>query len=114
MTPEDRAENLWHGLNACFAIDRDATIATVTHWLECHGAGYPDVPLMQERIRDDARFWAASSQPFELEAYLAAAVMGLEKSPLAKKAVSRVGAWAFRSMDAETKHKFRNWAENER
>lgn len=113
MTDEDRAAFLWRGLNACAGLDKDITFRTVTHWLEFHGAGFPDVPLMQERVRDDAKLWAASAQQAELEAYLAASVMELEKSPLTQRAIKRVAAWAFRAMDAETQQKFKEWVGDE-
>lgn len=111
MTDEDRAGFLWRGLNACAALDSDITLRTVTHWLEYHGAGSPDVPLMHERIRDDAKMWATSAQQAELEAYVAAAVMELERSPLTIKAAKRIAALGFKAMDAETKDKFKAWVD---
>lgn len=111
MTDEDRAAFLWRGLNACAGLNKEITLRTVTHWLEYHGAGSPDVPLMQERVRDDAKLWAAAAQQAELEAYLAAAVMELERSALTIKAAKRVAALGFKAMDAETKEKFKAWAE---
>ncbi len=109
MTDEQRAEHLWRALNACASLDKDLTITTVTHWLEYHGAGSPDVPLMHERVRDDARLWATSANQTELEAYIAAAVMELEASPITGKAAKRLAALGFKSMDAETKGKFKDW-----
>lgn len=109
MTNEERAEHLWRALNACLGLDRELTITTVTHWLEYHGAGSPDVPLMQERIRDDAKLWAASASQAELEAYTAAAVMELEKSPITGKAAKRLAALSWKRMSAEDRSRFRDW-----
>jgi len=109
MTDEQRVEHLWRALSSCAGLDRDLTIATVTHWLEYHGAGSPDVPLMQERVRDDAKLWASSAHQAELEAYVAAAVMELEKSPITGKAAKRLAALAWKRMDAEDRSKFRDW-----
>lgn len=100
---------LWLALNDCKSLNGPLTVATVTHWLEYHGAGYPDVALMHERVRDDARFWAASAQQQELEAYLAAALIELEKSPLTNRAAKRIAAMAWQSMGAEDRVKFRDW-----
>lgn len=109
MTDDERAAHLWRGLNVCRSMAPDIAVATVTHWLEYHGAGSPDVPLMQERVRDDASFWAASAHQVELEAYLAAALMELEKSPLTIRAAKRLAALGFKAMDAETQEKFKTW-----
>lgn len=109
MTDEDRAEHLWRALNACAGLDKELTIRTVTHWLEHHGAGSPDVPLMQERIRDDAKLWVASASQAELEIYLAAAVIELERAPITVKAMKRLAALAWRNMPAEDRSKFRDW-----
>lgn len=109
MNDHDRAGALWQGLNDCRALDDDLTVTTVTHWLEYHGAGYPDVALFQEKIRDDARFWAASAHQAELEAYMAAAIAELEASSLTRKAMKRLAALAWRRMAAEDKAKFKEW-----
>jgi hypothetical protein len=109
MTNDERASHLWRSLSACRELNADVTIATVTHWLEYHGAGSPDVPLMQERVRDDAKFWASCAQQFELEAYLAASLMELNRSPLSIRAAKRLAALAFKAMDAETQEQFKEW-----
>ena len=113
MTNEQRAELLWHGLNDCRNSDPDTAIATVTHWLEYHGAGYPDVQLMIERVRDDARFWAASASQAELEAYLSAAIMELDLSPLTERAAKRLTALGFKNMTAGDREKFKRWVDSQ-
>lgn len=100
---------LWRGLSACAGMDRELTITTVTHWLEHHGAGSPDVPLMQERVRDDAKLWAAAASQAELEAYVAAAVIELERAPITARAMKRLAAMAWRNMASEDRAKFREW-----
>ena len=109
MTNEERAGYVWRALTAWLRVDRETTLATVTHWLEYHGAGLPDVPLMQDRVRDDAKIWAASASQFELEAYMAAAVMQLERSPLTDRASKRITAMGFKNMSAESCSKFKEW-----
>lgn len=111
MTDEDRAYLLWQGLNDCHALNDAVAITTVTHWLEYHGAGLPDVVLLSERVRDDAALWAASAHQTELEAYLAAALMALEKSPLTNRAAKRLAALGFKSMDIVSREAFREWTE---
>jgi hypothetical protein len=109
MTSEERASILWTALNECLAGDPDVTMATVTHWLEHHGADFPQVALMQETVRSDAKLWATSATQTELEAYTAAAVMELEASPITNKAAKRLAALGFNRMNAESKAKFREW-----
>lgn len=109
LTDNERAGLMWSGLNDCKNLNGNLTISTVTHWLEFHGAGYPDVPFMQERVRDDAKLWASCSHQFELEAYLAASLVELEKSGLTDRAAKRLAALAFKSMSPETKLKFKEW-----
>lgn len=113
MTNEERAAHLWHGLNDCARIEKGITVATVTHWLEYHGAGFPDVPLMQERVRDDAKLWAVSASQAELEAYVAAGVMELEKSPLPARAAKRLAALAWKNMGADDRAKFKEWIDQQ-
>ena len=111
MTPDERAGALWTGLNDCMAQDRGITMQTVTHWLEHHGAGFPDVPLMQERIREDASLWAASASQVELETYAAAAIMEMEKTPILNRAAKRLAALSYRAMNVVDQDKFKKWIE---
>ena len=109
MTDEDRAEALWRSLTACLRLNRDLTMKTVTWWLDYHGAGAPVVPMDQERLRGDAQLWAAAATQAEIEAYLAAAVLELEKSDVAPRAMKRLAALSWRQMNAEDRVKFREW-----
>jgi len=113
MTNEERAEHLWRALNSCCGLNKDLTISTVTHWLEYHGAGMPEVPLMEERVRDDAKLWAACANQAELEAYLAAAVIEMEKTPITHKVAKRMAALSWRTMNAEDRVKFKNWIDQQ-
>jgi hypothetical protein len=113
MTNEQRAEFLWRGLSAALRRDRDLTMTTVSYWLNYHGAGGPLVPMDQERVRGDAQLWAAAATQPELEAYLAAAVLELEGSTVAPRAVKRLAALAWRHMGAEDRAKFREWIKNQ-
>lgn len=109
MTDQDRADFLWRALSACKELKPEITIATVTHWLEHHGAGFPDTPLMQERIRSDAKFWAAAATQDELEAYVVAAVIEMERSLVTEKTLKRLAALAWKNMNIKSREGFRNW-----
>ena len=111
MTDEDRAGHLWRSLSACKELNPELTIATVLHWVEYHGAGFPDVPLVQEKVRDDAKLWSACATQPELEAYLAAALMELERSPLTVRGAKRLAALGVRNMDLTARAAFTTWLE---
>lgn len=113
LTDEDRAAYLWRGLNACIGLDPKLTIATVTHWLEHHGARMPDVADMDERTREQAKFWAASANQQELEVYLVACVMEIERTPITDRAAKRLGAFAYRIMDLPSKDAFGEWVKRQ-
>lgn len=107
------AERIYAELNAASREDRNLAVMIVDHWLEEQGAGFPDVPLLHERARADASLWAASAQVFELEVYVAAAVMALEKSPLTGRAAKRLAALGFRQMDITDRAAFAAWVEKQ-
>lgn len=109
MTDEQRALALWQGLDACYRLQPHITITVVAHWIEAHGAGYPDVALMQERIREDAALWAASASQVELEAYAAAAIMEMERTSITVRAAKRIAALGVRTMDAVSLDAFKGW-----
>lgn len=112
MTSDERAYLLWHGLNDCAALDRTAAVSTVTAWLEHHGAGVPDVTLMQETMRRDALFWSELATPEELEAYAVAAITSLGNTPLTAKQVKRLAAMSWRRMNAQDRAAFKEWIES--
>ena len=107
------AEHIWSGLNINLRFDKTLTIETVTHWLEFHGAGSPDVPLMQERVRDDASVWSASASHAELETYVAAGIMALDRSALTERAAKRLTALGWKNMSAESQTAFKAWIDKE-
>lgn len=113
MTDEERAGLLWEGLNDCAALDKRIAVATVSHWLEHHGAGYPDVPLIEEKVRDDARFWASCAQQHELEAYVAAGIAEMENAPMTEKQLRRLLAVAYRRLSPEGRIAAKKWMDTQ-
>ena len=108
------ADVIWRQLNMHMADDRTITAATVTHWLEYHGAGSPDVPLMRERVRDDAQLWSTAASVPELEAYVAAGVIALEKNMgLTDNAAKRLAALGWQNMQPDSRARFKAWIEKE-
>lgn len=112
MTSEELASLLWHGLNDCAALDKIVAVGTASAWLEYHGAGVPDVPLMQEQVRRDAMFWADIAGPTELEAYAVASITALGTTPLTAKQIKRLAAMSWRRMSQQDRAAFKEWIES--
>lgn len=60
-------------LNTLAAHDADATAWAAYGWLQNASAGMPYLPGLEQGARDDARFWAETATPPELECYALAA-----------------------------------------
>ena len=106
----ERAEILYNLLSRMKATMGEWVAVVVTHWLERNGAGCPDVPLLQERVREDAQVWAGCAHQAELEAYLSASLGALEKSVLTTKAAKRMAALSYKSLSPEDRAAFIQWA----
>lgn len=59
-------------LGACAKANDDATAWAAWAHLQDRSAGMPHVAHSTQRAREDARFWAETAQPIELECYLLA------------------------------------------
>jgi hypothetical protein len=84
-----------------------------THWLDRNGAGCPDVPLMAEKVREDAAFWASCAHQAELEAYAVASITALEKTVVTENAAKRLAATAYKTLTPESRLAFIKWAEKQ-
>lgn len=60
-------------LGACANAHDDATAWAAWAHLQDRSAGMPHVAHSTQRAREDARFWAETAQPIELECYMLAA-----------------------------------------
>lgn len=109
-TEGERAEILYGFLDRSRAVMGEWVAVVLTHWLERNGAGCPDVPLLQEKLRDDAQMWAGCAHQAELEAYLSAALGEMEKTVLTEKAAKRLVALSFKSLSPDHRAAFIVWA----
>jgi hypothetical protein len=98
-----------HGLIIASRMSVRGACCGAASFIDQHGAGYPEVGLLTERVRDDALFWADLASPIELETYAVAAIRALGHSPLTKAQVKRLGAMAWRRMNDDDRAKFRDW-----
>lgn len=80
-------------------------------YIEEHGAGVPEVDFWAKDCpRENAKYWASIANQTELEAFLVAAVMEMERSPILVRAAKRLAALGFQNMDAVDRAAFLAWA----
>ena len=95
------------------AIDAnaDGAMMAVLACMEQFGAGYPQVALLQEEARSDARFWAETASPIELECYMLAASDRLKdlSGMFHSRQIKRLVAALWHRMSPDEKDAFRNW-----
>lgn len=90
----------------CDALDHRVTVAMLVALAEDLGAGVPDVPLMHEKARDDARFWADCATPVEVEAYTAAGLQAIGRGGFCVAARKRLFVMLWNAMPPEDKRGF--------
>ncbi|MDA3877745.1 MAG: hypothetical protein PF483_11735 [Halothiobacillus sp.] len=105
-------------LGALAAIDAPATGWACYDWLHINGAGMPYVSVLDTTAREDARFWAETAQPHELECYALASVDKLRAlsgghALFASKQIRRLSGALFSRMSPEEKKAFAAWIEKQ-
>lgn len=103
------AEQVWSCLNIYSREDRDMTVAMATAWLDQNGAGHPDVPLFQEKVRSDALFWAEVASPGELEAYVVAGIDRMKGTVFGGRQMKRLAGTVWRRMSPGERAEFMEW-----
>lgn len=92
---------------------RRGAVAAALAFLDQDGAGLPDVPLFDEKVRAEASLWSSLATQHELEAYVVAGIMELESAPMTSKALKRLAAFTFRRMSAQDRAAFLGWADKQ-
>ena len=96
-------------LNACATVSPEGAAWAAYDWLQVHAAGMPYVALTETTSREDARFWAETATPPELEAYALAALQRLHSSPFAGRQIKRLVASLWRQMSPTEQTAFKEW-----
>ena len=96
-------------LNACATVSSEGAAWAAYDWLQIHAAGVPYVALTEGNCREDARFWAETATPPELEAYALAALQRLQGSPFAARQIKRMVASLWRKMSPAEQNAFKEW-----
>jgi len=105
-------------LNSIAEYDQDAAAWACYDWLQINSAGLPYVPLVEQTARADARFWAETASPPELECYTIAAVDKLSgmsggHAMYASRQIKRLAGALWRRMAPSEKAAFAEWIKTE-
>lgn len=120
MTPQEEAaersavatEYVMRQCAGAAVVSADGAAWGAYNWLTGTSAGLPYVPLMHETARDDARFWAETATPIELECYALAAADRLAGlgAMFGTKQIRRLSGALWRRMSPDEKAAFLAWA----
>jgi hypothetical protein len=93
------------------ALDASAVAWACYDWLQIHEAGLPYVPLIDGAAREDARFWAETATPAELECYGLAAIDRLRahNAPFVSRQIKRLVAALWARMAPGEQRSFVEW-----
>jgi hypothetical protein len=109
---QTHAKIIWDGLNdMAEVVDKDVVNATIGQWSDYHCAGFPDQPLIQQQVRQDAMFWAELANHDERAAYFLASATKLREDPMTTKQTKIMLAECFRRLSPDDKANFIEWAE---
>lgn len=92
-------------------VSREGAAWGAYDWLQSNSAGLPYVPMVEEAARDDARYWAETASPIELECYAFAALDRLQGKPFAGRQIKRMVASLWRQMSPTERAAFKAWIE---
>lgn len=107
---EDLAVITMAVLNRMSARDAPAVAWAAYDYLQDNAAGLPYVALIEDNARSDARFWAETATPAELECYALAACDKLSASHLfTSRQIKRLAGALFRRMSPVEQAAFSGW-----
>ena len=96
-------------LNACATVSPEGAAWAAYDWLQINSAGLPYVTLIENAAREDARFWAETASPVELESYALAALDRLAPSPFTARQIKRMVAALWARMSPAEQQAFKAW-----
>ena len=100
-------------LSLCHDDDPGATAWAAYDWLQAVEAGLPYLSLIEDTARQDARFWAETATPAELECYALAACDKLSGTTghalFASRQIKRLAGALFRRMSPSEQAAFAKW-----
>lgn len=114
LTPEFIVEQCLIMFLALAKEDPEAVAWACYDWLHVNGAGLPLVSLIDNAAREDARFWAETAHPAELECYALAAIDRLGgisngHAMFASRQIKRLAGALFKRMSPGEQAAFSKW-----
>jgi len=114
LTPEFIVEQCLIMFLALEKEDPEAVAWACYDWLHVNGAGLPLVSLIDNAAREDARFWAETAHPAELECYALAAIDRLGgisngHAMFASRQIKRLAGALFKRMSPGEQAAFAKW-----
>lgn len=105
-------------LDAWASHDPEGAAWGAYDWLHMNEAGLPVVALVDGRAREDARFWAETAHPAELECYALAAVDRLGgisngHALFASRQIKRLAGALFKRMSPAEQAAFAKWIKDQ-
>lgn len=104
-------ESAFERLNGLAAINEQAVGWACYDWLHVYAAGIPYAGMLDTNAREDARFWAETAQPHELECYGLAAMDRLASvnALFSGRQIKRLAGALFRRMSPTEQAAFVGW-----
>lgn len=110
LTDADFGGAVAHWLGDMWQSNPRITIQITAAFLDEVGADVPEYSFLQGRIRDDARYWADTAQPHEIECYVAAGLERAKDTPFGPRMRKRMIGTVWRKMTAAERAEFLEWA----
>ena len=104
-------EEAFARMNSLASLNASAVAWACYDWLQIHQAGLPYVPLIDIAAREEARFWAETAHPAELECYGLAAIDKLRahNAPFVSRHIKRLVAALWARMSPGEQKSFVEW-----
>lgn len=96
-------------LGACATVSPEGAVWAAYDFLQVNSAGMPYVTMVEESARDDARFWAETASPVELECYALAALDRLAPALFVSRQIKRMVAALWSRMSPAEQQAFKAW-----
>lgn len=96
-------------LDACATVSTDGAVWAAYDWLQINSAGLPALALVESAAREEARFWAETANPAELECYALAALDRLAPAPFTSRQIKRLIAALWARMSPAEQEAFKAW-----
>jgi hypothetical protein len=114
LTPEFIVEQCMIMFLAFENEDSEAVAWACYDWLHINQAGLPILPLIDGAAREDARFWAETAHPAELECYALASIDRLGgisngHAMFASRQIKRLAGSLFKRMSPNEQAAFAKW-----